>query len=621
MKTVILNYAKLLMFLVLLFIAQRLVFVLFFTSEFRDISFTQILLTFVYGFPMDVATGAGVLMLLVVLIITNLFVPKLNIHGLVKYVLLVVIVLSWFITSCDIALYESWGTRVNSKALSYLTYPGEAIKSTWSSRYLFLILVLTGAVLTSFKLFKIIFRNREFSVRRTASGILFVCLMPFVLLIIMRGGFQKFPLGKSWDYFSSHASLNQTALNGLWNFGYALTQPAEPEKNPYHFFYKEVAAEMVGKLHVTSRDSMLNILNTNRPNILLIMLESWGDSITKREVNGKKITPRFEAITKEGLLFTDFYSPGFRTEQGLAALVSGFPSQPVTSIVRKYGVFDKLPGLPKSLSAAGYSSSFYYGGSLRFANTDGYLKAMGFEKLTGDETFKDSKRTGWGIYDEELFTYFINDMKISSQPFFSIVMSCTSHEPFDADVEKIVPLEPGSWCDDYINTVHYSDKCLGKFIEDMSKLEWYKNTLVIITGDHGQECSDQTEYNSVERHHVPFLLTGGALKEELRGRTFTGITSQVDLAATLLFQLQLPSTDYGWSKNVFNPSSKQFAFYSFDDGFGWITDSSEVIYDNKMQKLISIKYPPHLSVFGDEIYYGQAYLQALMDEYISFSGK
>ena len=186
-----------------------------------------------------------------------------------------------------------------------------------------------------------------------------------------------------------------------------------------------------------------------------------------------------------------------------------------------------------------------------------------------------------------------------------------------ADVEKIFPHETGSWCNDYINTIHYSDKCLGDFIRALEKMPWYENTLVIITGDHGQECSDRQEYNSAERHHIAFLLTGGALKDEFKGKTMDRIESQVDFTSSLLSQLNLPTGEYHWSKNIFNPSSKQFAFYSFDDGFGWVDDSGDVIYDNKMQKVLGNSLPAS----SGEVKSGKAYLQLLMDEYISFSGK
>jgi phosphoglycerol transferase MdoB-like AlkP superfamily enzyme len=622
MKHLISSFFKILIFLVTLFVFQRLVFILFFLSELKHFSLLQLSATFFYGLPMDASTAAGFLLLLTVLLIFKLFVPSLGTERGLNYLMLASIILSWIITAFDIALYESWGTRINAKAISYVAFPGEAIKSTWSTRYLFLFSITVILAYLTWRMFKLIFRHQRLLIQRRTQGILFTCLMPLVLIVVMRGGFQEFPLGKSWVYFSPHAPLNQAALNSVWNFGYALTQPAEPTENAYSFFSESEAKKLVSELHATPSDSQISILKSQRPNILLILMESWGDSVTKQQVNGKMITPNFKAACADGLQLTKFYSPGFRTEQGVAALISGFPSLPVNSIVRKYGVFDRLPGLPKSLSEAGYTSSFYYGGSLHFANTDGYLQAMGFEKMTGDKSFPGSKRTGWGIYDEELFSFFISDMKNTSQPFFSIVLSCTSHEPFDAAVERIVPHEASGWCNDYINTIHYSDRCLGKFLADIRELDWYQNTLVIITGDHGQECSDRTEYNSAERHHVPFLFTGGALKDELRGSVFLQTTSQVDFTATLLSQLGIDSGEYRWSKNIFGYSYPSFAFYSFDDGFGWITDSSQVIFDNKMSKVISINHAITKTLTEPvEVINGKAYLQVLMDEYISFSGK
>jgi phosphoglycerol transferase MdoB-like AlkP superfamily enzyme len=529
------------------------------------------------------------------------------------------IILSGFINSCDIALFRSWGTRINSQAISYLAFPGEALSNAFNKEYILHILVF---IIISFILIR--FYQRFFSFKLNLKSkiffkILFIVCVPFALIIGIRGGFQTFPLDRSWVYFSRHSVLNQAALNSSWNFIHAVIDPVELKENPYRFFSDEQADQYVKKLHDVSNDSTPYFLNTKRPNIVLIMLESFSAEVMEPLNGMKNITPNMNALCQEGLLFTNFYTPGFRTEQGLAALVSGFPSQPRTTIIRQFGKFDKLPSLARTLDSAGYYSSYYYGGNLHFAFTGSYLQASGFDKIVGENDFEIKRKTAWGAYDEELFSYFIKDMQKTYEPFFSIIMTSTNHEPFDAQVKKINASVPGDWCSDYINTVHYTDQCIGDLLIDMKKQSWYKNTLIAIVADHAHSCPEKHEYNSAKRHHIPLLLLGGALNTEYMGKTFDKIASQVDFAATILHQLNINHEHFSWSRNVFNPYYSPFAFYSFDEGFGWVTDHSEIVYDHKLKQTHAFGNDKPIPASDQNILSGKAYLQVLMDAYIRLS--
>ncbi len=142
-----------------------------------------------------------------------------------------------------------------------------------------------------------------------------------------------------------------------------------------------------------------SILETERPNVLIVLLESWTADIIEPLGGDSGVAPRFTELANDGLLFTNFYSTGFRTEQGLCALLSAFPSQPKTTIIRNFGKFDRLPSVVKTLGDAGYSSTYWYAGNVEFANTRAYLEAMGFDRVLGENSFPITKRTDWGAYD------------------------------------------------------------------------------------------------------------------------------------------------------------------------------------------------------------------------------
>jgi len=617
MKDTLIYLLKLFLFLLFLFITERLVFLLFQFSALRSFSIADIVLVFVHGFVMDISACAYVLLPVFILLSVHLFIHRRGLVRALQFYVCGMIILSVIINFSDIALFQSWGTRINQKAVSYLAYPKEAMGNAWSYRYIFTFLVSILHCFLFIWLYRKIFKNEIIITGSWVGKLSFIVLLPGLLVIAIRGGLQTFPTDRASAYFSKHAVLNQAALNGSWNFMKALTDPAELHINPYHYFPGEIAKNVVDELHRSPGDSSIRVLYTMRPNILLIILESFSAEVIEPLNGVPGVTPEITRLAKEGLLFTNFYAPGFRTEQGIAALISGFPSQPTTSIIRHFGKFDRLPSLVASLDSAGYASSYYYGGSLHFAYTESYLRAMGFDKLIGENDFEYGRRTGWGAYDEDLFSFFSKDMTSPVQPFFSVLMTTTNHEPFDADVEKIVPSKAGDWCSDYINTVHYTDKCLGRLIAELKTKPWYSNTLVAIVADHAHACPSKLEYNSAVRHHIPLLLLGGALQDEFRGKIVDRLSSQVDFPATILSMLHLKHNHFHWSRDVFNPSSPGFVFYSFDDGFGWIDEKQQLVYDEKLKRVIDQKNNS-LSESENEkaLKAGKSYLQILMDEYI-----
>lgn len=360
------------------------------------------------------------------------------------------------------------------------------------------------------------------------------------------------------------------------------------------------------------------VLNRQRPNIVIVMLESWSADVIAALGGEKDVTPEFLKLCKEGLLFRNFYAAGFRTEQCLAAIIGGFPSQPLTTIIRKYGKFEYLPSLVAVLGQNGYHSSYYYGGDLTFANTNTYLQIAGFNRIIGENDFEFNKRTYWGAYDEELFTFTVNDQKNNPEPFFSLLMTSTSHEPFDLPMDE--RFQEKDMPQMYRNTVHYTDRCLGDYMKSAKQQPWFERTLFVILADHAHFLPLYRKHNEPQRHRIPFLLLGGALKKEFRGKTIEKVAGQIDVPAILLSQLELAHDDFPWSKNTLNPYSPGFAFYAFDEGFGWVNDRQSLVYDHQLKQVVSLRHDS-LSASENDLFLkqGKVYLQQLMEAYINFN--
>ncbi|HPS28100.1 MAG TPA: sulfatase-like hydrolase/transferase, partial [Bacteroidales bacterium] len=155
-----------------------------------------------------------------------------------------------------------------------------------------------------------------------------------------------------------------------------------------------------------------------------------------------------------------------------------------------------------------------------------------------------------------------------------------------------------------------------EYLQQAKKTAWYDNTLFIITADHAHKHPLERAYNTPERHHIPLLLYGNALKPEYRGKTSSKIISHVDIAPTLLAQLKIENTGFAWGKNIMNKYCHGFAFYSFDDGFGFITDSTDIIYDHNLKAFSDIRIKIKGCKPQKTQQQGKAYLQLLFQKYI-----
>ncbi|MDD5571762.1 MAG: LTA synthase family protein [Bacteroidales bacterium] len=493
------------------------------------------------------------------------------------------IVLNILICIGDIGLNLTWGSKINARALEGLAYPKEAAGLIFSKEHLLLYVVIFLQCVLWIYVYLRFMKIRNFTGVSNYKKIIFSVLLVFLCITGIRGGFQKYPIDKDWAYYSTNSTLNNASLNSFWNFAEIFVKK-QVTKNPYNYFSKEESDEIFNELCPDIKDTTEIITNTNRPNIILIIIESLSADAVGCMDGEKNITPGMDLLSKSAYLFTNFYATGFRTDQGILALLSGFPAQPQNSVIKDFGKFEKLPNLISVFKNNNYYTSYYCGGKLWFANTDVYLRTAGIDKLIGENDFKIKRKTLWGAYDEELYDFHLNDIKNSEQPFFSAIITSTSHEWFDADVENI--FGNNNNCEKYKNTIHYADKCLMQYLQKAKQKEWYKNTLFIITADHAHSFPKNRNYNQPGRHHIPFVLYGDVLKKEYCGKKNNKIASHIDFAATILSQLNIYHGKFRYSKNIFNKYSAGFAFYTFDNGFGFIDENQTIVFDHNLKKTV-----------------------------------
>ena len=261
-----------------------------------------------------------------------------------------------------------------------------------------------------------------------------------------------------------------------------------------------------------------------------------------------------------------------------------------------------LPSIPASLKEAGYDLQYYYGGDADFTNMRSYLVSTGMEDIISDKDFPVSERLSkWGAHDDVVFNRLIDDLKTKPQkePFFKVMQTSSSHEPFEVPYQKLANKR--------LNAFAYTDSCTGDFIRRFKETPLWENTVVILVPDHLGAYPEDINNLSSDRYKIPLIFIGGAVKKPEQIETYG---SQTDIAATLLGQLGLPHEEFTFSKNLLNPASPHFAFFTFPNAFGMVTPDNEVVF-NCESNAIAVDDGMHK---GENLDKGKAYLQKLYDD-------
>jgi phosphoglycerol transferase MdoB-like AlkP superfamily enzyme len=407
-------------------------------------------------------------------------------------------------------------------------------------------------------------------------------LITIALILPIRGGWQLAPVNQSAVYFSDKPFANYAAVNPIWNFFVSVYEKTSEETNPYIYYPENEAITTLKSLFsYSSKTKKILRSDLAQPNILIITYESLTAKVIEKLGGEKGITPNFDNLTKEGVLFSNIYASGDRTDRGLVAVLSGYPAIPRANVMEIPRKSAQLPILSNILRGGNYETGFYYGGEAEFANMKSYLLTGQFSKLITKSDFKaEDLSSKWGAFDHKLFEKLLLDMPTIKQPFFINLLTQSSHEPFEIPTGWGKPNLPETDdLDEKFRRVHfYSDQALGAFIGEAKKQNWWQNTLVIVIADHSSAHIEPHD-DYFGKFHIPMLWLGGALA--VRDTIVPEIGSQVDLAATLLAQLNLPHTDFKWSKNILSTDYQPFAYFAFQNGFGFVQKNNRYVLDTE----------------------------------------
>lgn len=605
-------------FWLILFLIDRSIFLIFFSDK-LEAAPDEIISTFTHGLRLDASTAVYLSAIPLLVYIVLWFFPGLKLPTFMPriYVYFMVILIS-LISVINLNLYREWGSKINFKAIDIaIRTPNEAMASASSSPLLLsftiALLMIAAGIWLSKKIIDFKMPAERVSVWvKVATSAIIIALSG----LIIRGGWQLAPINQSMAYFSSKPILNHAAVNTDWNLLHDWLKQRSVGNNPYNYFPKEQAEKLVNDLYADKGKDPASILTTDRPNVVIFIVESFTADVIESLGGEKGIAPGIEKLVSSGVLFTNVYAAADRTDKGLIAVLSGFPSQTIRSIVKENNKHEKLPSIAEDLKKNGYHTSFYYGGESEFSNIKSYILSHGYDKLVDQGAFDDAdKNSKWGAHDHVVLKRQLSDLSHEEQPFFSTLLTLSNHEPFELPGKLRFGKKTVE--DKFRSTSFYTDSVLYDFVQKAKETSWYKNTLFIIVADHGHRLPlNKHESYDPGRYRIPLLFFGGAIKEEYRGKRITKTGSQTDIATTLLAQLNIPSQNYKWGYDLLN-TSREFAFFDWDNGFGMVTPEQSITFDN-IGKNVIYKRKADFAKNDSILRIGKAYMQCVFQQYIDY---
>ena len=594
-----------------------------------DNIFTELPAVIWHGLPLDLSMAGylsvipGFLSIAVVWLKRDLVKPIMNIYFIIA---------SLFITCSfllNASLYPYWKYPLDSTPLFYFfTSPADAIASVsiWQVILSIVILiVLTIGVWFTLRMrgekrqqysrygygyggFGSGKRNRfdDFDRHRGRTSIILL-LLTGLLFLPIRGGITVSTMNTGQAYYSQNAYLNHSAVNPLFSLLESITHQ-EDFASQYRFLKDKEADKIFATMTSTSDENTYPLLNEatfkkGTPDILIVIMESFASDIMPSMGSYKDVAVCLDSIAQQSILFTRFYANSFRTDRGMVSILSGYPAQPTTSIMRYPRKTSQLPSIARNLAKyKNYKTTYYYGGDADFCNMRSYLVSQGYQHIISDANFPiEDKLSKWGVPDHILAARMMEDIKAQQnekRPMLRILQTSSSHEPFEVPYHRLK--------DKRLNAFAYTDSVMGAIVREYRKLPRWKNTLIVFVPDHVGGYKENLNDHDRSRYQIPLILAGGVISRPMK----VGIIgSQHDIAATLLGQLGVEHREFTFSKNMMSDATPKFAFFAVNDAFGIVSEENSLIYDNRAKRIVYDKGEK-----GFNLKRGQAYLQKLYDD-------
>ena len=500
----------------------------------------------------------------------------------------------------DVQYFKEFGFHLNSSVSDYSSNTTEIVATFFTKEYspvtnvsLIIIFLVSNIFLIGKILNKI---EKKFDLRVVIKNLVVSLVMITLFVFGTRGSFKSATLNWGKAYFSEYNFANQLTLNGTFSFSKSYYYKLKKEKKgeiPKRFTLEEaskIVAENISNPQtdkkIAAKNPLLREVNTGKNekklNVVVVLMESWSQYGIKSIGGKKELTPNFDKLSKEGILFSDFYAAGGRSNRGIASVNISYPS-PLDESVTKDTISsqEKFLSIANILKERNYSTHFVYGGDPHFDNMDGFLRINGIDNIVGAEHFpRKDKIIKWGVPDDKLFDYGIEYMKNLKEPFFVNFFTLSNHPPYDSAPDFKMDGDKNDPMYERDRLYMYSDFALGQFIEKVQKEKYAIDTLFVFVADHGVNLKEFVA-NDLKGFKIPLLLWSPN-KELLQPKVVAKAGSQVDILPTVMGVLGGTYKSASWGQDLNLENKFNYAFVSNGDAHGLVYGDN-YYYESKME--------------------------------------
>ena len=502
-----------------------------------------------------------------------------------------------FITFADIPYFKFFRNRLSEASFQWIDSPKIVFEMIITNIHnlFFLIITLIFIIITVILLYKYL-KNRINKIQERKSVIknFLFCFLTILLIFMGMRGKQTHPIRVDDAIYCSDPVLNQVGLNPLFTIikSYMTKANLMPEKEAFKMVNKLLNINQpIPSISPIAR-KVISDSNSLKPNVVLVLMESMSANYMSKFGNKSNLTPFLDSLSKHSWFFTNAYSAGIHTNNGIFSTLYSFPAikrvRPMNTMpIRKYS------GLPKILKQNNYCNIFFSTHDKSFDNLMNFIPNNYFDKLYTSDDYPKEKIIGpFGIPDDFLFSYAVSTInKLPKQkPFFATLLTTSNHDPY---------LLPKYFKSKLSNknerAVSYADWSLNKFMKSAQNQDWFENTIFIFVSDHGRHVGKSNYEISLSYNHIPILFYSP--KYFNKPKEINSFIGQIDVFPTIAGILKLNYINNTLGENVLkNP--RDCIYFNTDDKLACINDSllyiysfsgNEVLYKYKSRKLIDYK--------------------------------
>ena len=599
---------------------------LFFTEMDRvglaEDGISNILRSFIMGVRFDLVISGYILFfpVLALLIADILNIKSRRLNSVVQLFISLLFSIAFFICAADIPYFNQFFARFSITAFEWMSSPMLIFKMI-AQEPLYSLFSIPAIVLmiVFYRVSKKIIDQSS-----TSEKVKWFIKIPVYILVLgvmflgIRGRIsKKSPIRIGTAYFCNNAFLNQLGLNPVFTLMKSALESKDERNKRIKLMDSELAKVKVrstlgmGENKYSSpiaRDVTFDTLPQNKPNVVIILMESMSAAKMKRHGNKQNLTPFLDSLSDQSIYFENFYTDGKHTYNGIFATLFSYPTifrQHPMKQIRRYN------GISETLKKHDYHSIYFTTHDGQFDNIEGFLMGNGFDQVISQNDYPYQEvKTALGVPDDYMLSYSIpilNKLAEKDQPFLSVFMTASDHGPYYIP-EYFTPKAE----DIKDQIVQYADWSLKQFVEASSKQSWFNNTIFVFLADHG--AAVRTDYDiPLDFHHSPLIFYAPGLLDSTY--SVNKIGGQIDVFPSILGLLELPYVNNTFGVDLFSDERK-YVVVNDDDKIGVMDNEFFLIIrtgeDSKLYKYRNRDKKDYASSYKDKVKELENYVKSIL---------